>query len=130
MASEHEATAFFTQVDHSRDPDFFVRFMDEGHKLPAIRSSRALMLERLAVRPGDRVLDVGCGPGIDMLEMAELVGPGGELVGLDASEVMVAEARRRAQALQVAASFEVGDAQALRFPAASFDVCRTERVLI
>jgi ubiquinone/menaquinone biosynthesis C-methylase UbiE len=54
------------------------------------------MLGRLALTPGEAVLDVGCGPGTDPFDMAELVGPAGSLVGLDASEVMIDEARRRA----------------------------------
>ncbi|MBO0793665.1 MAG: hypothetical protein J2P36_22305 [Ktedonobacteraceae bacterium] len=39
-------TNLFTQVNHTRDPDRFVRFLDEG---PAIQTSKRLMLERLTV---------------------------------------------------------------------------------
>ena len=58
----HPHTHLFTQVDRSGDPDFFVRFMDETQKLAAIQTSRKLMLERIALAPGQSVLDVGCGP--------------------------------------------------------------------
>jgi trans-aconitate methyltransferase len=58
------------------------------------------MLERIALAQGEAVLDVGCGPGTDVFDMVELVGPAGRLVGLDASEVMIAEARRRAKELR------------------------------
>ena len=122
-------TTLFTQVDRTKDPDFFIRFMDEAQKPPAIQTSKQLMLERIALVPGEAVLDVGCGPGTDVFDMVELVGPSGRLVGLDASEVMIAEARRRAKALHVPVSFEVGDVQALSFPNATFDVCRAERLL-
>jgi ubiquinone/menaquinone biosynthesis C-methylase UbiE len=123
-------TTLFTQADRTHDPDFFVRFMDEGHKILAIQASKRLMLERLALAPGEAVLDVGCGPGIDVLDMAEHVGATGRLVGLDASAVMIAEARRRAEAQHIVASFEVGQVQALPFADGTFDVCRAERLLM
>jgi ubiquinone/menaquinone biosynthesis C-methylase UbiE len=122
-------TNLFTQVDHTQDPDFFVRFIDETQKVPAIQESKRLMRERLALAPGAAVLEVGCGPGTDLFDMVDLVGPSGRLVGLDASEVMIAEARRRAKELGVPISFEIGEAQALPFPDSTFDVCRASRLL-
>lgn len=130
MSMHPEVAVGFTDVYHTQEPDYFARFMEEGHKLPAIREGKALMRQRLALRPGDAILDVGCGPGISLLEMAESVGPTGRLVGLDASEAMLAAARRRAERAGVPSTFEVGDAQALPFPDASFDVCHAERVLM
>lgn len=120
----------FRRVDHSRDPAFFIRFMDEGHRIPAIQASKRRIRELLALRPGAAVLDVGCGPGASLLEMAVTVGPQGRLAGLDASEAMIAEARRRAAASEAAVSFAAGDAQALPFADETFDACYTERVLM
>jgi SAM-dependent methyltransferase len=130
-------TNLFTQVDRTKDPDFFVRFMDEARKpagiqaqKPAgIQASKRLMLKRMALRPGHRLLEVGCGPGTDVFDMVELVGPAGRVVGLDASETMIAEARRRARERQAGVAFEVGDVQALPFPDSTFDVCRAARLL-
>jgi ubiquinone/menaquinone biosynthesis C-methylase UbiE len=51
------------------------------------------------------------------------------VVGLDASETMIAEARRRARERQAGVAFEVGDVQALPFPDSTFDVCRAARLL-
>jgi ubiquinone/menaquinone biosynthesis C-methylase UbiE len=122
-------TSLFTQVDRSEDPDFFVRFMDEAQKPAAIQAGKRLMLERLVLTPGEAVLDVGCGPGTDLFDMAELVGPAGSLVGLDASEVMIDEARRRAAERDLHIDFQVGEVTALPFADAVFDVCRAARLL-
>jgi ubiquinone/menaquinone biosynthesis C-methylase UbiE len=127
--SSHPHTGLFTQVDRTKDPDFFVRFMDEAQKPAGIQASKRLMLERMALAPGEAVLEVGCGPGTDVFDMVDFVGPTGRLVGLDASEAMITEARRRASEHQVAVTFEVGDVTALPFPDASFDVCRAARLL-
>jgi ubiquinone/menaquinone biosynthesis C-methylase UbiE len=53
------------------------------------------VLERLAPQSGARVLDVGCGTGQTVIELAELVGPRGEVVGIDVSEPMLECAEER-----------------------------------
>jgi SAM-dependent methyltransferase len=64
-------------------------------------------------RPGDRVLDVGCGFGDTTRQLAGLVGPGGEAVGVDAAERFVDTARREAREEGIAnAHFRVADVQA------------------
>ena len=127
--STHPHSNLFTQVDRTKEPDLFVRFMDEAQKPAGIQASKRLMLERMALAPGEAVLEVGCGSGTDVFDMVELVGPAGRLVGLDASKVMIAEARRRAKALCVPITFEVGDVQTFPFPDGTFDVCRAGRLL-
>ena len=54
-------------------------------------------MDALGVQPGQRVLDVGCGPGTTAIELARRVGPDGAVVGVDISAEMVAAARRRAE---------------------------------
>ena len=53
------------------------------------------LLERAALRPGERVLDVGCGAGTSTLAAAEAVGPEGRVVALDVSPPLAALARAR-----------------------------------
>jgi ubiquinone/menaquinone biosynthesis C-methylase UbiE len=86
------------------------------------------MRDRIALANGEAVLDVGCGPGDDLFDMAEDAGPAGRLVGLDASDVMIAEARRRAKERGLPVAFEVGAATSLPFPDGTFDVCRAVRL--
>ncbi|XVS60952.1 class I SAM-dependent methyltransferase [Actinosynnema sp. CA-299493] len=72
------------------------------------------------VRPGDRVLDLGCGPGYLTALAAEAAGPGGSAVGVDPSGPMVEQARRLRGS--GSCSFEVGRAEALTAADGSFDV--------
>lgn len=86
-------------------------------------------LGRTGIGPGQSVLDVGCGFGLETTRLARLVAPGGRAVGIDHSPDFIAEARRRAAADGIDAAFEAGDARALPFADASFDASRAERVL-
>jgi SAM-dependent methyltransferase len=86
----------------------------EGARPEAFAPRRAFLLH--AVRPGDRVLDLGCGDGAFA---AELAGAGAQPVGVDVSE----EAVRRARAAQPNIDFHLVEAGApLPFEDASFDV--------
>ncbi len=69
------------------------------------------------VRKGDRVLDVACGTGALTLAVAEIVGPDGHVIGLDANPQMLAVARRN----PVEIEWLEGRAEALPLPDKSFD---------
>jgi SAM-dependent methyltransferase len=86
--------------------------------------------ELMQLRPGQRVLDLGCGPGIDTVALSESVGPTGEVHGADHDAAMVAEANRRADAAGVAARVfhRQTDAGALPWTDGFFDASRSERV--
>ncbi len=51
------------------------------------------MLELLALQPGEKVLDIGCGTGDDIRDLAQLVGSSGWCVGVDQNGAMIEEAR-------------------------------------
>ena len=53
------------------------------------------LLDLAAPQPGERVLDIGCGPGTTVLELARRVDPGGHVLGADVSKPSVARARER-----------------------------------
>jgi SAM-dependent methyltransferase len=82
----------------------------------------ARALAALAAKPGERILDVGCGCGDTALALARAVGPTGHVLGLDLSAPMLARARERAAAAGLAnVAFTEGDAQTLALPAADRD---------
>ncbi|MEV6771548.1 methyltransferase domain-containing protein [Nocardia sp. NPDC051030] len=70
-------------------------------------------------RPGDQVIDIGCGPGKLARVLAEQVGAQGRVLGIDPSEPMVEYATAHSPKN---CSFELGAAQSLAQPDASFDV--------
>lgn len=80
------------------------------------------IVEALDPRPGERVLDVGCGNGALALAIGPRVAPDGDVTGLDLSGPMLAVARRRAEEAGLDnVAFEKGDAQVHPLPEAGFD---------
>ena len=119
----------FTTVDHTSDPGFFLRFLDAANKLPGVIAWKSALTDALRLKRGAHVLDIGCGIGADAFDLAGRVGPHGLVTGVDSSEILIAEAIRRCSP-NLPATFEVGDAQALRFPQHTLDAVRSERMLM
>jgi len=94
--------------------------------LPAKQRTYSLM----GVQPGQTVLDVGCGTGIDTVALAVLVGSSGRVVGVDYDANMLAKADQRALEANVSAwvSHQKADVTQLPFEDNTFDSCRSERV--
>ena len=60
-------------------------------------SIRTNAVKRLDLKPGDRVLEVGCGTGRNLRRLVEAVGPTGEVFGVDCCDAMLAKARELSQ---------------------------------
>jgi ubiquinone/menaquinone biosynthesis C-methylase UbiE len=82
-------------------------------------AQRAETIRQLAPSRGERVLDVGCGPGFLCESIAEIVGNNGAVVGIDISNDLIALCRRRGSPKWL--SYAVGDATQLAQPDASLD---------
>ena len=119
----------FQRDDASVNVEAIVRWLDRVDAHPLAQEVKRRMLEVCPVAPGNHVLDVGCGLGHEVTRLASRVGPSGRVVGVDASPQMIAEARRRTADVPFPTEFTVGDAHDLSLPDATFDLCRTERVL-
>lgn len=87
------------------------------------------LIEQLDPQPGMQVADVGCGTGEDVRALALAVAPTGTATGIDPSETMLAEARRRSEAARSTVQLVQGPAEELPFDDASLDLVRSERVL-
>jgi ubiquinone/menaquinone biosynthesis C-methylase UbiE len=90
--------------------DRFVRFREIVTTGLGVHGEAAL--ERYPPQPGQRVLDIGCGFGDTTQRIAEMVGPSGSAVGIDAAARFIETARQETAELGVSnASFEVADVQ-------------------
>ena len=80
-------------------------------------------LDQAAPRAGEQVLDVGCGCGATVLELARRVGPNGHVLGVDVSEPMLGQARKRAaEAGLRQVELVLADASAAKLPPARHDL--------
>jgi SAM-dependent methyltransferase len=122
------AIAQFDKADESGAGDDRVVYLDAVLGLAAVQAYKRRAIELLELRPGSSVLDVGCGAGADLPELAHAVGPAGTVVGVDNSESLLAEARQRTADLPMV-ECGVGDATKLDLPSSAFDACKADRLL-
>ena len=106
-----------------------------GHHDSVLRSHRWRTAENSAgyllryLRPGMRLLDVGCGPGTITIDLATRVAPG-KVVGIDRERAVITEAGRLLQAGSWAnVEFRAGDVYSLELGDESFDVVHAHQVL-
>jgi ubiquinone/menaquinone biosynthesis C-methylase UbiE len=89
---------------------------------------RAIVREALGAAPGDRVIDVGCGPGFYCAELLAEVEPTGSVVGVDGSPAMLVLAARRCEGAENV-EFHEGDAASLPVADSSVDRALCVQVL-
>ena len=125
---ETSVLASFSAVDTEPGVADLIGALDEQASIPAIQRLRAATTDLLDVRLGHRLVDIGCGTGEVARALAARVGPTGSVLGLDASETMLAEARRRTGTTALPVEFRRGDITRLDLPDASVDRIVCERV--
>jgi len=118
-AGGEEATAMFQFDDESS------RRLEAAYLTPDVVAQRRSVRGWLALRPRERVLDVGVGPGFLAAEMAGEVGADGIVAGIDISESMLALAKERAATIDL----RTGTAGSVPYPDACFDVAVSTQVL-
>ena len=119
----------FAHVDMTGDAESLIAFLDTANALAGLRAAKQVLLDQLRLGQARSVLDVGCGTGTDLIAIAERLSQGGRVTGMDVSESMIAEARRRASSLDLNICFDCGDAANLPYEDASFGACRAATVL-
>jgi ubiquinone/menaquinone biosynthesis C-methylase UbiE len=110
-------------------------YVDKGYLENAsqvFKEIKSHSYEQMAITSGDRVLDVGCGPGIDVVGLANRVTTGGLAVGIDHDSEMITEAKTLAESQGIADTVEfiTHDVATLPFDDNYFDSCRSERVFM
>jgi SAM-dependent methyltransferase len=81
----------------------------------------AAAMDAAAIKPGERIIDIGCGCGTTSTELARLAGSNGEVLGVDISDEMLSLAEARAKG-NAALKFVKADAQLYEFAKTHFDV--------
>ena len=97
------------------------------YSTPDVVQQRAEVLALLAAQPGERVLDIGSGPGFLVASLADAVGPVGAVHGLDQSAPMNTVARDLVGA-RPGVSIDEGDALKLPYPDGAFDAAVSTQV--
>ena len=92
---------------------------DYGHFAQYLEPGALEFLDRLAIEPGTRMLDVGCGAGQIAIPAARA---GVQVTGVDIATNLIEQARTRAKAEGVNAQFDEGDAEMLPYPDGAFDL--------
>jgi ubiquinone/menaquinone biosynthesis C-methylase UbiE len=100
--------------------DSFLPVYDLMTKLMGADRARRGLLEQAQIRPGQRILDIGCGTGSLLVQLKRLY-PETDVVGLDPDPKALARASRKAARAKVAIRFERGFGDELPYPDASFD---------
>ena len=103
------------------------RAIEAIYLTPDVVAQRARVIDLLAPAFGERLLDVGVGPGLLAQDLARLVGEAGRLVGLDLAPAMVAAASARLADLPQA-EVKIGDAAELDLPDCAFDAAVSTQV--
>jgi ubiquinone/menaquinone biosynthesis C-methylase UbiE len=129
MSDKGDASRF-DQVDAEKDPSYFVKFLDARKVIPEDTIIKRQIIEWLQPLEGKLVLDAGCGTGEDSRAIARLVGANGQVVAIDFSAAMIAEAKKRTEDASLPLEYREGDLMKLGFADASFDCARAERVLM
>ena len=117
----------FRYVDASEDPGRLAAYLAAATL--QLKQHKRASYEMLDLRPGSRVLEVGCGTGEDARILASRVAPDGHVVGIDASVLLIEQALARAASTGLPLEFIVADAHNTGLADDSFDAARVERCL-
>jgi ubiquinone/menaquinone biosynthesis C-methylase UbiE len=122
----------FRDIDEQPDPRRIVAALEERGRTPAQSRLRRRFLRFAGVRAGESVLEVGCGSGVVLRDLAALVGQRGEVVGIDRSRHAVAAARGfcHAEPDHRVITIRMADGARLPFRAGRFDAALAVTVVL
>ena len=125
--SDHDKNMSTAPSAQDQFDDETSRRIEAVYLTPDVSQQREKVLAMLAPRAGEKALDIGCGPGLTTLALAERVGAAGHVTGVDIAEPMLALARRRCAATPQV-EFALSDICAMPYADACFDIALASQV--
>lgn len=119
----------WNQIDTARS-QCFIDYLDTATAQTEMQRYKQKTYDLVGAKPDAVLLDVGCGTGEDAVALAERVGSGGEVIGVDYSAALIEEACTRVASRDLSLTFQVGDAHHLAFNDNRFDGCRSDRLFM
>lgn len=125
-----ETLAAFVDADRSANVQDLVERLKMQHGLPFWQDYLRRTFELMRVQPGQRVLDIGCGTGNAVRELAARIRPDGQSIGLDASRQLVVVAESDVGNADLPVRFIHAPAERMPLEDASIDGARADRVFM
>jgi len=119
----------FNNVDNTDDFSRYSNCLNFLHNIEFFKNYKNDIHRMLKLKDSLNVLDVGCGLGDDLLDIAKEIGPGGIVTGLDSSESLLSVARVNIENGPKNIELVKGDALNLEFDDETFDRCKIDRTL-
>lgn len=119
----------FQDLDSSGNIENFIRCLELQQSLDLYKYYKQKTFEKMQLKPGDSVLEVGCGTGNDALLLANYVGETGKVTAVDRSQFMLNQAKERVKKSTTKFEFILANAEQLPFPDANFTAARVDRTL-
>lgn len=129
MTDDDYLATGFRDVDGAGQGDFYIDCLRLLDSLDYYQRCKKRSYELMDLGNARRVLDAGCGLGDDVFRMARQVGPGGHVIGLDASTMLIEHARHDPRSGHLPVAFCTGDLREIPFRDCVFEGCRIDRVL-
>lgn len=121
---EQSFKANWNNIDTMSDPGRFIHFLDAflGERAERPETYHTIA-ELLQIKEDHHIIDIGCGLGSAVRVLAQYVGSSGQVIGVDKSDVMIAEARKRSKELALPVAFLAADAHKLPYENNLFNGC-------
>jgi ubiquinone/menaquinone biosynthesis C-methylase UbiE len=119
----------FQDLDNSHNVQNFVQCLELQQSLDLYKYYKQKTFEKMQLKPGDSVLEVGCGTGNDALLLTNYLGEMGKVTAVDRSQSMLNQARENTKNASSPLEFVLANAETLPFANNTFNSARVDRTL-
>jgi ubiquinone/menaquinone biosynthesis C-methylase UbiE len=119
----------FQDLDNSQNIDNFIQCLELQQSLDLYKYYKQKTFQKMRLKPGDSVLEVGCGTGNDAILLSKHVGKTGKVTAVDRSQLMLNQATEKAENFISELEFVLADAENLPFLDNTFSAVRVDRTL-